>query len=210
MDKTRFLDDVVFGWIKKDFERMIKEMPVRPRQAGNINFFLALCVLVSMEHLGGYLLGKDKGFEGNVKEYINRCFPNPREYPIEILKDIYRNGLAHEYFPRGAVSRSNERPPIFVDDRIGIVLDAETLANDFLNSLEKFKDELDEVKYKKRMQEIKQKIKDRQDKNKQIINNLPKKPTSTNSITASITIVTGERIPFKPISTTPPHEEDED
>jgi len=60
------------------------------------------------------------------------------------------------------------------------------------------------------MQEIKQTIKDRKDKKKQIINNLPKKPTPTNSITASINIVTGESIPFKPISTPPPHEEDED
>jgi len=58
------------------------------------------------------------------------------------------------------------------------------------------------------MQEIKQKIKDQQDKKKQIINNLPKK--HTNSISDSTTIVTGESITFKPISTTPPHDEDED
>ena len=43
-----------------------------------------------------------------------------------------------------------------------------------------------------------------------LINNLPKKPTPTNSISASTTIVTGESIPFKPISNPPPHEEDED
>lgn len=186
MDKNQFLNEIVFGWIKSDLERMKNEVPVRPGQPGNINFFLALCVLVSMEHLGGFLLGEDKKFE-NVKKYINKCFSNPGDYPIEILKDIYRNGLAHEFFPRGAVSRANERPPIFVDNKIGIVLDAETLANDFLNSLDKFKTELDETKYNQRMQQIKQKVRDQQANHKSIIDSLPRKSaisTSTGSATS--------------------------
>lgn len=208
MDKNKFLNEIVFGWIKRDFERMMTEIPVRPGQPGNINFFLALCVMVSMEHLGGFLLGEDRKFE-NVKEYVDKCFSNPREYPIEILKDIYRNGLAHEFFPRGAVSRANERPPVFVDDKIGIVLDAETLANDFLNSLDKFKDELDETKYNQRMQEIRQKIEDQLTRHKSIIDGLPKK--SISSISTSTTFVTSESTLPPPISTPPPPEdEDED
>ncbi len=204
MNKDEFLNKYVFGWIKRDFERMMTGVRVHPGQPGNIDFFLALCVIVSMEFLGGFLLGEDRKF-GNVKEYIDKCFSNPREYPIKILKDIYRNGLAHEFFPRGAVSRTNERPPLFVDDKIGIVLDAETLANDFLNSLDKFKDELDETKYNQRMQEIRQKVEDQLTKHRSIIDGLPKKSITSISI-SSTTSVANE----SPSTPPPPEDEDEE
>jgi hypothetical protein len=207
MNKDEFLRTIVLGWIKRDVERMKDEVPVRPGQPGNINFFLALCVLISMEFLGGFLFGQDRKFE-NVKEYINKCFSDAGEYPIEILKDIYRNGLAHDFFPRGAVSRANEHPPIFVDSKIGIILDAETLANDFLNSLDKFKNELDETKYKQRMQQIQQKVKDQQTKHKPIIDRLPTK--SATRISTSTTSVTSESpsSPPPPVSTLPPPEDE--
>jgi len=214
MNKDKFLKDIVFGYIKRDLERMVSEVPVRPRQHGNINFFLALCTLVSIEYLGGFLLGEDKGFEDNAREYVDRCFPNPEEYPIEILKEIYRNGLAHEFFPRGAVSRANERPPIFVDSKIGVVLDTETLVNDFLNSLDKFQDEIDEAKYNQRMQQMEQKVKYWQTQYKSIIDTLPKK--SANSISTSTTSTTSaassSRAPMAspPISRLPLSEEEEE
>jgi len=158
-----------------------------------------------MEFLGGFLLGKNRKFE-NVKEYIDKCFSRAEEYQIEILKDIYRNGLAHEFFPSGgAVSRANKRPPLFVDDEIGIVLDAETLANDFLNSLDKFKDELDETKYNQRMKEIRQKIKVQLAGHKSIIGGLPKKSITPIS-TSSATSVTSEG----PSTPPPPEDDDEE
>jgi len=206
MNKNVFLNEIVFGWIKRDFERMISEIPVRPGEAGNINFFLALNVLASMESLGGFLLGRDRGFEGNVREYINKCFLKPEEYKIEILKNIYRNGLAHEFFPRGAVSRAGEHPAIFVDNKIGVVLDAETLVNDFLGSLEKFRSELDEEKYNSRMQELKQSTRRFLSAHEEVIDNLPKKTTTTsiNTSTSSVSRASGSPLA---ISTPPPPEE---
>ncbi|MBU2598894.1 MAG: hypothetical protein KKC53_07005 [Actinobacteria bacterium] len=210
MDKTRFLNDIVFGWIKKDFERMLQRIKVIPSGQGNINFPLALCVLVDMEYLGSFLLGGDCGFNNCAGKYVQKCFKKPNEYPIEILGDIFRHGLAHEYFARGGICREGIRPAVFNDEKIGVILDAETLVKDFLDSLEKFKDELSEEKYKIRMAQAKETIREKLDKHQELINNLPKKPTPTNSISASTTIVTGESIPFKQISTPPSHEEDED
>ncbi|GAI41398.1 unnamed protein product, partial [marine sediment metagenome] len=202
MDRDKFLNEVVFGWIKRDFERMITELPVRPREAGNINFFLALCVLTTMEFLGGFLLGKNRKFEKNVEVYIDKCFSNSEEYPIGILQDIFRNGLAHEFFPRGAVSRDNEHPAIFKDDKIGIVLDAETLSKDFLNSLDNFREQLDDKKYNSRMEQLKETIKKWQDKHKKIIDDLPKKTTL--SISNSSSSVASDSNDSYPKITTPP------
>ena len=175
-----------------------------------LNFFIALCVSVSMEHLGSFLLGEDGNFEKNVKEYIDKCFSNPGEYPIEILKDIYRNGLAHEFFPRGAVSRAGERPTIFVDDKIGIVLDAQTFAKDFLDSLDKFKTELDNAKYDQRMQQIKQKVRNWQAEHKSIIDNLPKKSVASISTNTSTSSATSEGPSIPPPVSIPPGDEDKE
>lgn len=175
MDKEEFLNKHVFGWIKRDFERMLSEVKPIPYGEGNINFFLAFCALSVVEFLGSLLLGEDKKFEENAREYISRCFDKPEEYPIEILRDFFRNGLAHEFFPRGAVSRDNKRPAIVYDDDIGIILDAETLVNDLLQSLDKFKTKLDDDKYEKIIKEIRLKIKKFQTKYKDLVDKLPKR-----------------------------------
>ena len=208
MDKTRFLNDIVFGWIKKDFERMLQRIKVIPGGEGNINFPLALCVLVDMEYLGSFLLGNDCGFNNCAGKYVQKCFKKPNEYPIKILGDIFRHGLAHEYFARGGICREGKHPAVFNDEKIGPILDAETLVKDFLDSLEKFKDELSEEKYNIRMAQAKETIRAKLDKHRELINNLPKK--SANSISDSPTIVTGESIPFKQKTTASPHEEEED
>ena len=190
MKKEEFINKYVLGWIKRDFERMTKDIPVRPNESGNIGFFLTLSVLVSIDALGGFLLGEDKKFYGNVKEYISKCFKNPEEYPIEILQDIYRNGLAHDFFSRGAVIRNNSRPAIFRDKKIGVTLDAETLANDFLESLNKFSEVLTEENYQKRSIQIEGKIKDWVNKRKEMIDSLtekdaPRFSTSTTNATST-------------------------
>ena len=151
MDSNTFLNKIVFGWIKNDLERMTTQVPARNGQDGNINFPLALCTLSYMEYLGGFLLGEEGDFTNNATEYIDKCFSHKNEYPIDILRDIFRNGLAHEYFARGAISRNNLRPAIYKQSGVGAILDVETLVTDFLNSLNEFKTQLTEEKYQKRM-----------------------------------------------------------
>lgn len=151
MDLNTFLNKIVFGWIKHDLERMTTKIPALDGAVGNINFPLALCALAYIEYLGGFLLGDKGDFTINANEYIEKCFVHKDEYPIDILREIFRNGLAHEYFARGAISRNNLRPAVYKQTGIGAILDVETLVKDFLDSLDKFKTQLTEEKYQKRM-----------------------------------------------------------
>lgn len=172
MDKQTFLDKVVFGYIKKDLENMRDKIRPEPYAVGNINFPLALCVLAYMEYLGSFLLGRYVSFSPSVREYISKCFTKHDEYPVEILRDIFRNGLAHEYFARGGISRNGGRPAVYKE--VGeVALDAETLVNDFLNSLDKFKEELENVKYTSRLNQAEKSIADSKVRNKNLIDQLP-------------------------------------
>lgn len=54
-----------------------------------------------------------------------------------------------------------------------IVLDAETLVNDFLKSLEKFKETLDDKNHILRLNESKKAINKIQEKHKKLLNSLP-------------------------------------
>lgn len=185
MDLNTFLDKIVFGWIKHDLERMKTSIPALSGEAGNINFPLALCVLAYLEYLGGFLIGEDKGFAENSDAYIKQCFERPDEYPIEILRDIFRNGLAHEYFARGAISRDGETPAIFNKPGIGVILDVETLVDDFLQSLEKFKENLSDSSYQSRMNSALQKIEEWKATYKKLIDSLPTRAATTTTTTTS-------------------------
>lgn len=201
MTKDEFIKKVVFGWIKKDFERML-EIKVIPNGDGNINFPLTLCALADMEYLGSLLIGSDCGFNKCVGEYISRCFARPQEYPIEILGDIFRHSLAHEFFARGGICRNGKHPAIFMDDKLGIILDADTLVIDFLGSLEKFKNNLSEENYRIRMAQTEESIKVRLEKHRGIIGRLPRKIDS--SISTSTSAVSGHSDPYLHTTTFPP------
>ncbi|MEN9389208.1 MAG: hypothetical protein RLY61_292 [Candidatus Parcubacteria bacterium] len=172
MDKSEFLQDVVNGWMKGDLERMIRNIRPDPNESGNINFPLALCTLSYMEYLGSFLLGVDKGYINNVDEYIKICFKNPSEYPAQILYDLMRNGLAHDYFPRCAISRNGKHPAIYRGQSFDIVLDAETLITDFISSLNKFGVLLQDDKFTKRITETIKKINDWKNKHHDYIEHL--------------------------------------
>ncbi|MBU1110557.1 hypothetical protein KKB83_02990 [Patescibacteria group bacterium] len=185
MNKTDFVNIVVLGWIKSDLIRMRDTIRPDRSEVGNINFPLALCTLSCVEYLGGFLIGKDQKFTGNVEKYINECFQHPDEYPVEILRDLIRNGLAHDYFPRGAISRNNKRPAIYRGRTYSIVLDAETMVNDFIDSLDVFVEKLEDHKYEARMQGLSEKIDEFKVKHKSFIENLERQPRDDDQGTPS-------------------------
>lgn len=185
MDKTRFVNEVVLGWMKSDLINMRDKIRPISSEAGNINFPLALCVLSYMEYLGGFLLGKDTDYLSNISEYINTCLINAEEYPPIILRDLIRNGLAHDYFPRGAISRNGKRPAIYKGRTYDLVLDAETLVNDFINSLAVFNEKLRDDKYESRMKEAMNKLEEFKKIHKDYIDELPGQPNDNDQATPS-------------------------
>lgn len=172
MRKDDFMTRIVFGWIKKDLENISKVRTVIPGD-GSANFPLALLVIVYMDYLGGFLLGAEGELEKNIKAYL-ACFPNPKDYPPELLNDLFRNGLAHDYFARGGISRSGMRPPMVYSPGIGVILDADSLLSDFFESLETFKVKLTKEHFQKRFNEAKGVMEGRYSKHKSIIDSLPR------------------------------------
>lgn len=177
MKQKDFLSNIVFGWIKHDLENMKNEIPPHSKEVGNIHFPLTICVLSYMEYLGSFLKGEEGNFTENVRLYIDECFHNSGEYQIDILRDLFRNGLSHEYFARGAISRDGEHPAMYKDKTFGVILDAETLVDDFLSSLDVFKDRLDKTKYEDRMKETLNTVQSLQRKLEKQIYSLPTRCT---------------------------------
>lgn len=153
MTKDEFSEKVVLGYIKEDLARMVSAIRPIPSQPGNINFPLALFTFSCMDYLGSYLLGKDKKFQKNIQKYIELCFTRPEQYPVAILK-IFRDPLAHRFFPSGGVSRGGRRPALTktLDDKA--LLDIEVLVSDFLESLPTFVTTLDDTAYAQREMQL--------------------------------------------------------
>jgi hypothetical protein len=178
MDKIQFISETVLGWIKQDLTRMLTLRPLNAGM-GNINFPLALCTLCYMDYLGSFLLGKDKNdYTKHISAYVSKCFINNSEYPVEIMGDIFRHGLAHDYFPRGAVSRNEYHPAVYKGKTYDVVLDAESLTKDFLSSLDVFAEELKDENFNSRMQEALDTIENKKKKYRNIIQSLPSEPSA--------------------------------
>lgn len=151
MLKYEFLNKVVNGYIKKDLENLKSCLPKKPGEEGNNNFTIALCILSYMEYLGSFFSLNDFDFTKNVTEYIKNCFKFPADYHPILLKDLFRNGLAHDYFARGGISRDGNRPAMYKNYQNKAILDADTLLEDFLTSLDKFAQALTDYNYVERM-----------------------------------------------------------
>jgi hypothetical protein len=153
MSKEQFLDEVVFGWIKKDLEKLLS-IPSEESGIGNINFPIAFLSLSYMINLGDFLIGEESRFEKSIEQYL-KCFRHPEEYNNQILATLFRNGLAHGYFPRGSINRSGKRPALYKEEGDNRpILDAETLARDFIESLDFFKKSLKDQNFENRKKQL--------------------------------------------------------
>jgi len=179
MNKDKFLNDIVFGWIKNDLEHMRKDIYPSKYAQGCIHFPLALCTLAYMEFLGGFLHDGELEFLQSVKAYVTNCSPNPNEYDVNVLYKLVRNNLAHNYFPYGSVTRNDYDRLFYKGPRYNVNLDAEFLVKDFINSLETFKEKLVEEKYYKRMEAYSRKRNKFESDNKEFIDSLELYPNDS-------------------------------
>lgn len=197
MTKDEFLNQIVFGWIKEDLENISRIRTVIPGE-GNANLPLAMCIVIYMDHLGSYLLGTYAGLETNIRAFLT-CFKNPLGYPPELLNDLFRNGLAHDYFARGGISRDGTRPPMINVSGKGVILDADTLLVDFFESLDVFKTKLTEENFEKRFTEAKGIMEKRYETHQAIIDKLPKPPDPVISSFAAAAGASGTAVYSKDI-----------
>ena len=205
MEKQAFLDDIVFGWIKRDVERM--QIEIRPigGKPGNINFPLALCIFAYLEYLGGFLSGAQGDSKCNARIYMERCFPEESKSDyvksINILNSLFRNGLVHEYFGRGAISRDGGTALTRDPSKGFPILDVETLSTDFLRSLFSFRDKLSDQSYIDRDTQIKETYQKNIERFKKEISDLPVLPVpSSNSANYDSGIIkSGASLPRGPL-----------
>lgn len=156
--KERFMGEYI-RWMRDEITVM---------RDHNLNFPLALCTLAYIEFLGSIFTGPKGQDRKNAEIYIKECFgEHANEYPIEILWDVFRNGLAHDYFTRGGVSKEEVRPAIQTSIDGVKILYVKTLANDFLRSLEAFEDKITYEQISSRIHSIYKKSEDLTKKHEQ-------------------------------------------
>ena len=157
MTKDEFITKIVNGYIKNDIQTMINILPDHEGN-GALNFPLTYCVISYMESLGSYLNGLDLKFECNIKKYVHTCM---KEYSsnlnYQILGDLVRHGLGHDYFSRIPISKSDIADIFYYKDKT-LALNSKSLARKFVNSLEIFSDQLNEKEFKSRADEINNRI----------------------------------------------------
>ena len=153
-DKTQwlngFLAEVVDGWMLKDLERLLNDIPHRPNEAGNCNFPIALYIFSCLDFLGhltstNLISSNQPGFtQARIMNFIDDFFPDDFRQKIQPHRNsfvnIFRNGLAHEYFAKSAGISRTETEPLQVNNQGMLTLDADRFAEAFRKSVERLKE----------------------------------------------------------------------
>ena len=152
----QFFDDVVSGWKIGDLDNLETKIPHVSSTNGNCNFPIALYVFSCLEFLG-YLTSptliesKNPGFTAaRINAYMDMFFDPGYLSQIAPHRTkfvtIFRNGLAHEYFAKGAGVSRNTGILLRVDFTGIIILDADEMYKAFKKSVEKLKKDITDNK----------------------------------------------------------------
>lgn len=145
---NNFIAEVVDGWMLKDLGRLLNDIPHRSGEAGNCNFPITLYVFACIEFLGQLTSDtpidpKGSYTKDSIMGFINDYFPDDFKQKIQPHKNafvnIFRNGLAHNYFAKAAGISRTETKPLQVDGQGHLVLDADRFAEAFGMSINNLK-----------------------------------------------------------------------
>ncbi len=143
-----FIAEVIDGWMLKDLERLLNDIPHRPSEAGNCNFPIALYIFACIEFLGQLTpttpINQIQGYtRDSIMGFIDDFFPDDFKQKIHPYRNnfvnIFRNGLAHNYFAKAAGISRTEREPLQVNDQGMLILDADRFTDAFKLAIEKLK-----------------------------------------------------------------------
>lgn len=141
-----FVAEVLDGWMLHDLDNLTK-IAVLPGASGNCNFPIALYVFSCIEFLG-QLTNKDPMPKTNYTKtailgFFDDFFPEVDKNNIKSYEDsfvnIFRNGLAHNYFAKNAGISRKASELLRVDENGKLILDADTLVEAFRKAIENLK-----------------------------------------------------------------------
>lgn len=149
MDKTdalnNFIAQVVDGWMLGDLATLTS-IPHNPGASGNCNFPIALYTFSCVEFLGQLTFSGTLGNQDYTKDpilgFIDDFFPDDFKQKLQPHKNefvnIFRNGLAHNYFAKAAGVSRTKTEPFSMEDGC-LVLDADLFAKAFRQAVDKLK-----------------------------------------------------------------------
>jgi len=145
-----FITEVIDGWMLNDLERLINDIPHRPGKAGNCNFPIALYVFACIEFLGQLtsvvpIDTKEPGHtQKSIMGFIDTYFPEDFKRKTQLYRsnfvNIFRHGLAHNYFAKYAGVSRTESEPLQVDSEGMLVLDADRFVEAFKSAINTLKE----------------------------------------------------------------------
>lgn len=140
-----FITQVVDGWMLTDLATLTA-IPHRSGAAGNCNFPIALYTFACIEFLSQLTSVKPlpkKGYtQVSIMSFIEDFFPDDFKQKLKPHQanfvNIFRHGLAHNYFAKAAGVSRMKPEPFSVEDGY-LVLDADRFAEAFKLAIDKLK-----------------------------------------------------------------------
>lgn len=132
-----FFEEIVQCYMLADLSKI--ESNYNPAvRCGNCNFPLALQIFACMDFIGWLISdprNKKEDTSGNINSFINNLFSSTRGRQIKQVEgfvNIFRHGLAHEYFAKGCGISRKKGELLWLDfDNNSINLDADVLLEEF-------------------------------------------------------------------------------
>ena len=150
MDDKEWIDKIFFGEIVQcymlaDLSKV--ESNYNPdEKCGNCNFPLVLQIFACIDFIGWLISdprNKKNDTSGNINSFIDSLFSpikNDEIKKVERFVNIFRHGLAHEYFAKGCGVSRKKKDLLWLDlDNNSINLDADILLEEFRSSIDLLK-----------------------------------------------------------------------
>lgn len=136
-----FFEEIIQCYMLADLSKL--ESNYNPKVGcGNCNFPLALQIFACMDFIG-WLISSPRNIKGdtkgNINSYIDNLFSSLRKERIKQVEgfvNIFRHGLAHEYFAKGCGISRKKGELLWLDfDNNSVNLDADVLLEEFKLSI---------------------------------------------------------------------------
>jgi len=127
-----FLEEYIETWLYHDIEICL---------SNNANFACALLICCGIDFIGSLIKGRERGFS----EFMSpEYFPEISCGQSKEIKNIFRNGLVHQFFPKdnSSIGGGFSELHLKVNPAGGLHLDPRQFSVDFKKAADKYKEKL--------------------------------------------------------------------